>query len=136
MQVTIVTPVGVRFAGEAQSVIAPSVKGDVGILPGHQPLMAALRTGTAVVNVPGQEPLQLVIDGGYIHVVDGEKVSIVTELCEGWRDIDAGSAKTQYDEALAVLQKATEETESETWKNKMRNVDLAQARVRVAASHH
>lgn len=134
MQVTIVTPVGVKFAGEAASVIAPSQSGDVGILPGHQPLMAALRTGPAVVTIPGQEALYLVVDGGYVHVVDGEKVSIVTELCEGWRDIDAAAAKADYEAAFAVLQKASEETESATWKLKKHDVDLADTRIRVAAT--
>lgn len=134
MQVTIVTPVGVKFAGEAASVIAPSQSGDVGILAGHQPLMAALRTGPAIVTIPGQEPLHLVVDGGYVHVVDGDKVSIVTELCEGWKDIDVATAKADYDAALALLQKATEETESATWKLKKHDVDLADTRIRVAAT--
>ncbi|MSQ83866.1 MAG: ATP synthase F1 subunit epsilon [Myxococcales bacterium] len=134
MQVTIVTPVGVKFAGAAASVTAPSVNGDVGILPGHQPLMAALRTGPAVVHVPGQEPLHLVIDGGYVHVIEGDKVSIVTELCEGWPDIDPAAAKTEYDAALAILLTAVEETASATWKLKKREVDLADTRIRVAAT--
>lgn len=134
MQVTIVTPQGVKFAGEAQSVVAPSVSGDVGVLPGHQPLMAALRTGEAVVTVPGQEPLHMVIDGGYVHVISGDHVSIVTELCEGWHEIDQAKAKTDLDEATAELAATREDIASQTWLARKHRVDLATTRLRVVAS--
>ena len=134
MQVTIVTPVGVKFAGEAASVIAPSVKGNVGVLPGHQPMLAALRTGAATVVVPGQEPLHLVVDGGYLHVVGGDQVSIVTELCEGWQEIDPAQAKTDLDAATALMQQAREEITSQAWLVKQHDVDLAAARMQVAAT--
>lgn len=134
MQVTIVTPQGVKFAGEAQTIVAPSVSGDVGVLPGHQPLMAALRTGEAIVTVPGQEPLHLVVDGGYVHVVGGDHVSIVTELCEGWHEIDAAAAKADLDAATAALASTRDDIDSQIWQVRKHDVDLATTRVRVAAS--
>lgn len=134
MQVTIVTPVGVKFAGDAASITAPSVMGDVGILPGHRPLMAALRTGMATVSIPGQEPLNLVVDGGYVHVVSGEHVSIVTELCENWHEIDAGKAKSDHETATQALQASREDVASLGWKVKRHDVDLAETRLRVLAT--
>ena len=134
MHVTIVTPVGVKFDGEAAGVTAPSVLGDVGVLPGHQPMMAALRTGQAIVSVPGQEPLHLVLDGGYLHVVGGDHVNIVTELCESWSEIDSGKAKTDYDTALAALTATREDIASATWQVRKHDVDLAETRLRVVAS--
>lgn len=134
MQVTIVTPVGVKFAGDAASITAPSVMGDVGILPGHRPLMAALRTGLATVGIPGQEPLHLVVDGGYVHVVSGDHVSIVTELCEGWNEIDAAKAKADHEAATVALQQSREAVSSLGWQVKRHDVDLAETRLRVLAS--
>ncbi len=131
MQVTIVTPVGVKFAGEAASIVAPSVSGDVGILPGHQPMLAALRTGPALVTIAGQEPLHLVIDAGYMHVISGDHVSIVTELCESWKEVDVARATSELTEATQVLQQAREEIDSATWKAKKRAVDLASTRIAV-----
>jgi F-type H+-transporting ATPase subunit epsilon len=134
MQVTIVTPTGVKFAGEAAGVTAPSVMGDVGVLPGHQPMMAALRTGEALVQVPGRDPLHLVIDGGYLHVVGGDHVSIVTELCEGWHDVDAAKAKADYDTALAALTATRDDISSAIWQVRKHDVELAETRMRVAAA--
>src|SRR5271169_15629 len=41
----IVTPEGRKLAVTADEVTAPSVDGEFGVLPGHLPLLAALRTG-------------------------------------------------------------------------------------------
>lgn len=134
MQVTIVTPVGVKFAGEVATLVAPSMAGDVGILPRHQPLMAALRTGPALLTIPGQEPLRLLLDGGYMHVVNGEHISIVTELCEGWREIDVAAATAELQRATAELLQAREEVASATWQAKKHAVDLAATRIVIGNS--
>jgi F-type H+-transporting ATPase subunit epsilon len=41
----IVTPTGVALRKQVTDVTAPSVAGEFGVLPGHLPLLAALRTG-------------------------------------------------------------------------------------------
>lgn len=134
MKVDIVTPVGVKFSGEAASVTAPGVMGDVGILPGHQPMLAALRTGVCTLSVPGQEPTHLVIDGGYLHVVGGEAVSITTELCETWQEVDVTAARTALEAATATLAATKDDISTRSWRSKKHDVDLADTRLRVAAT--
>ncbi len=134
MKVEIVTPVGVKFSGDAGGVMAPGVLGDMGLLPGHQPMLAALRTGEAVVSIPGQEPLHLVIDGGYAHVVGGDQVTITTELCEAWQEIDAAAAQALLDTASAALAATKEDVSTMAWQVKKHDVDLATTRLRVVAS--
>jgi F-type H+-transporting ATPase subunit epsilon len=134
MKVEIVTPVGVKFAGECSGVIAPGVLGDLGILPAHEPILAALRTGICIVSVPGNEPQQLVMDGGYLHVTEAGGVTITTELCEAWQEVDAGKAKEALVEAQAALLASKEPTSSKTWQVKKHDVDLAETRIRVAAA--
>ena len=45
MSVDLLTPEGSVFSGQAWMVVAPSVSGELGILPRHQPIVAALRPG-------------------------------------------------------------------------------------------
>jgi F-type H+-transporting ATPase subunit epsilon len=50
----IVTPEGRRLAIQADEVTAPSVDGEFGVLPGHLPLLAALRTGIVSYKIGGE----------------------------------------------------------------------------------
>ena len=49
MNVEVVTPYEVLWSGEASSVVAPALEGDLGILPGRQPVLAILRPGNVRV---------------------------------------------------------------------------------------
>lgn len=134
MQVEIVTPVGVKYSGEAKGVIVPGALGDMGILPGHQPMLAALRTGACFVDLGQHDPLALVVDGGYVHVTDGVKVTITTELCETWQEIDAVAVRAQLDQANAALLATRDAVSTLAWQGKKHAVDLADTRLRVAAT--
>lgn len=134
MQVEIVTPVGVKYSGQAKGVIVPGELGDMGILPGHQPMLAALRTGACLVDLGQHDPLALVVDGGYVHVTDGSKVTITTELCETWQEIDTAAVGAQLEQANAALLATRDAVSTKTWAAKKHAVDLADTRLRVAAT--
>ena len=134
MQVEIVTPVGVKYQGSAKGVIVPGLLGDLGILPGHQPILAALRTGACLVDVGQHEPVSLVIDSGYVHVTGGQNVVITTELCETAQEVDAAAARTELEAATAALVSTREDVASAGWQVKKRAVDLATTRLRVAGT--
>lgn len=140
MKVEIVTPVGLKYSGDAAGVIAPGSLGDVGILPGHQPMVAGLRTGICVIQNPGgtakqgvDADLRLLVDGGYLHVVGGQTITITTELCEQWDEVDVPAARKTLEAATAELLASREETSSQMWLVKKHRVDLADARVRIGA---
>ncbi len=134
MKVEIVTPVGIKYSGEVQGVIAPGASGDLGILPGHQALLSGLRTGVCTVQLGPHNDLLLAVDGGYVHVVGGQSVTITTELCEKAEDIVLDVARKQLEEATAELAQTREDVAAELWKVRKRAVDLAETRVRVGAT--
>ncbi len=134
MKVEIVTPVGIKYSGDVQGVIAPGESGDLGILPGHQALLSGLRTGVCTVQLGPHNDLPLVVDGGYVHVTGGQTVTITTELCEKAEDIVLDAARKQLDEATAELAQTRDDVETELWKVRKRAADLAETRVRVAAT--
>ena len=134
MQVEIVTPVGVKYQGTAKGVIVPGLLGDLGILPGHQPVLAALRTGACLVDVGQHEPVALVIDAGYVHVTGGQNVVITTELCEMAQEVDVAAARSALEAASVALSQSREEVAAAAWQVKKRAVDLAATRLRVAGT--
>ncbi len=72
----LVTPEREVWAGQADFVIARSVAGDLGILPGHEPVLAALDVGAVYIEAGG-ERTAVVVDGGFLHVGElGEETRV------------------------------------------------------------
>jgi F-type H+-transporting ATPase subunit epsilon len=63
----IVTPTGVALREEVADVTAPSVAGEFGVLPGHLPLLAALRTGLVTYHKGGSEE-RVAVHHGFVEV--------------------------------------------------------------------
>lgn len=56
------------WSGEATQLIARTVEGEIGILPGHEPLLAILARGEVRVTLPGGEKLTAQADDGFLSV--------------------------------------------------------------------
>ena len=77
LTVSVISPERVLFEGQASSVVAPGHDGQLGILPGHAPLMTVLGKGVLRLEGAGAES-RFQVDGGFLQVVDN-KVRVVTE---------------------------------------------------------
>lgn len=66
------------WEGEADMVSARTVEGDLGVMPGHEPLLAVLADGEVRVKSGGQDR-SMHVDGGFLSV-DSDKVQIVAEV--------------------------------------------------------
>lgn len=134
MKVEIVTPTGIKYSGDALGVIAPGASGDLGLLPGHRELLSALRTGVCTVQLGPHNELLFALDGGYVHVVDGQSVTITTELAEKPEDIVLDAARKQLEETTAALAATSDDVETQLWQVRRRAVDLAETRIRVGSA--
>jgi F-type H+-transporting ATPase subunit epsilon len=56
------------WSGEATQLIARTVEGEIGILPGHEPLLAILARGEVRVTLPGGEKITAQADDGFLSV--------------------------------------------------------------------
>jgi F-type H+-transporting ATPase subunit epsilon len=79
--VHLVTPEREVWTGEAGFVVARAVDGDIGILPGHTPLLAALAVGRVLIDGDGGRTAA-VVDGGFLHVAHEEDTTRVDILAE------------------------------------------------------
>lgn len=77
MRVTIISPEGAVFDGEADAVTAPAFDGDIGILANHAPLMTTLGSGALSVRV-GDVVTRFRVQGGFLQVVQNS-VRILAE---------------------------------------------------------
>lgn len=135
MQVEIVTPIGQVYSGEAVRVTAPGALGELGILPGHQDMLAGLRVGICVVeNTSHGDKSTFVVDEGYVQVTGGERVIIVTNLAESKRDVDIEKVRAELGEARSRMSETREDVDSRTWMVRKHDCDLAEARLRIAGA--
>ncbi|HEY6591967.1 MAG TPA: F0F1 ATP synthase subunit epsilon [Actinomycetota bacterium] len=81
LEVHLVTPEREVWAGEADFVTARGVDGDLGVLPGHAPLLAALAVGPVFIEAGGSRTA-VAVDGGFLHVAHDDDVTRVDILAE------------------------------------------------------
>ena len=105
----IVTPDGVSFDGQAESLYVRTQTGDIGILPNHIDYAAALGMGQARVTVDGETRTAACI-GGLVSV-SGGNVELVATTFEWSDEIDLERAKSAEERARKAIEdnKLTEE---------------------------
>jgi len=77
LKITVLSPEKTLFEGSVDSVVAPAYDGEVGILPGHAPMMTLLGKGTLRLGAEGRAG-RFNVEGGFLQVVD-DAVRVVTE---------------------------------------------------------
>jgi F-type H+-transporting ATPase subunit epsilon len=96
-----VTPVRVAYQGEAESLIVPAYKGFLGVMKGHQDLVAVLKEGPVWFRA-GTIRRWFAISGGLLEVFGG-RVTILAEACESAEEIDVGRAERARERARERL---------------------------------
>lgn len=90
--VEVVSVDGSLYAGPARFVVVPAQAGDLGVLPGHAPLMARLRPGD--VRIDAAETLTLFVTGGFVEVQPGQ-VTVLADLAYRGEQLDAAAASAR-----------------------------------------
>jgi F-type H+-transporting ATPase subunit epsilon len=98
MHVELVSVERKLWSGEASAVFARTPEGELGILPGHTPLLGALEPGwiVRIDRVEEGDSLKVAVHGGFLSVrKDG--VSVLAEMAEIAEDIDVSRARAALD---------------------------------------
>jgi len=123
LQVDVVAPEGAVWEGEAVSVVARTTEGDIGILAGHEPLMAALVPCAAEVLTPDGHREVIAVEGGFISVFQNH-VSLLSDAAVRAQDYKLDDARNE----LAELKPAMEAGELSREETMHYDMLLAQVR--------
>ena len=131
LRVEVVAANGIAWEGDALSVVARTTEGDLGVLPNHEPFLAALVPCAAEVLTAEGNREVLAIDGGFISVADN-RVSLLSQFAKVAREIDLKAAEHE----LAAAEKRLDagELDEETRQHYLRA--LAQVRAARLAREH
>jgi len=103
--VSVVTPEGPAFEGEAEMLIVPGAAGEIGVLARHAPLIATLRAGSTRIHPgAGADVLEFATGPGFFQVLEDRAIALVDDAVQA-DDIDADAAQRQLDEAQAELER-------------------------------
>jgi F-type H+-transporting ATPase subunit epsilon len=108
--VSVVTPDGPAYEGDAQMIIVPGAAGEIGVLARHAPLIATLQAGSTRVHVSDTEVLEFATGPGFFQVLQDRAIALVDDAVDAQK-IDPARAQQQLDEARAELE-AIERDES------------------------
>ena len=110
--VTVVTPEGQAFHGEAEAVVLPGSEGEFGVLPGHEAFLTSLRIGPMTIRKAGGEELHAAVSQGFAEVHD-DQLSVMVGTCEFAHEIDRTRAEVARDRAQKQLEEMRRTAEGE-----------------------
>ena len=123
LNVAVVSAERSLWSGQAKSIVAKTPEGDIGILPGHEPVLALLVESAPLrIEEPDGSKVLVAIHGGFFSV-EHDNVNVIAEVAELAEDIDLDRAK----EALARAQ------EGGVTEDEMPAVRRAETRIQVAS---
>ena len=100
--VSLVTPDGAAYEGDAEMIIVPGAAGEIGVLARHAPLIAALKAGSTRVHLSGNEVLEFATGPGFFEVLQDRAIALVDDAVRAM-EIDDVRAREQLEAARAEL---------------------------------
>jgi F-type H+-transporting ATPase subunit epsilon len=132
MKLDVVTPEGAKIRDlEVAAITLPGALGEMGILPGHVPLMAAMAVGPMTIETAGG-PRTYAVANGYVEVLE-DAVHVLAEACEAADEIDVERAKAKIEEMTRRLPEIPP-VEGAAYEVALNSLRKAETRVQIAGA--
>lgn len=93
----IVTAERIVYSEEVDTLVAPGIEGELGILPNHSPLLTVMQPGEIRVHKDGEETY-IAVSGGFLEVI-GNNATVLADTAERSEEIDESRAQAAIDRA-------------------------------------
>ncbi|SAI21816.1 ATP synthase F0F1 subunit epsilon [Bordetella ansorpii] len=110
LKVDVVSAEEAIFAGEAKFVALPGESGELGILPGHTPLISRIRPGTVKIVRPDNSEENIFVAGGILEVQPGT-VTVLADTAIRAADLDEARALAAREKAEEALRNAKDKAD-------------------------
>jgi ATP synthase F1 epsilon subunit len=112
---SLVTPEGAAYEGEAEMLVVPGEAGEIGVLARHAPLIALLRAGETRVRTGPSQWQSYATGPGFFKVQRDRAIVLVDEAVSA-DDIDPEQARREAEEARAALEAAGDDPDVDRWR--------------------
>ena len=110
IQVEVVSAEESIFSGPAKLVALPGESGELGILPGHTPLISRIRPGTVKIVRPDNSEENIFVAGGILEVQPGT-VTVLADTAIRAADLDEARALAAREKAEEALRNAKDKAD-------------------------
>ncbi|MFO7765332.1 MAG: F0F1 ATP synthase subunit epsilon [Pelovirga sp.] len=110
LKLEMVTPYKQVLSEEVDELTLPGLVGELGILPGHTPLLTTLRVGELSYRKGGQQ-FHVAVNWGYVEI-DEDAATVLVDTAEKSDEIDLARAKAALDRAEEALKTISSEDKS------------------------
>jgi F-type H+-transporting ATPase subunit epsilon len=118
--VSVVTPEGAAFEGDAEMIIVPGAAGEIGVLARHAPLVALLKAGSTRVHLGDGAVEEFATGYGFFQVLEDRAIALVDDALKA-DDIDDARVQRRLEEAQAELEKVERgESDADRWQLEQR----------------
>jgi F-type H+-transporting ATPase subunit epsilon len=118
--ISLVTPEGPAWEGEAQMFIVPGADGEFAVLARHAPLVAMLKAGSTRIHVSDTEIHEFATGPGFFKVEQDRALALVDDAVSA-AEIDEARARRQLEEAQAELERLERgESDADRWQLEQR----------------
>jgi F-type H+-transporting ATPase subunit epsilon len=118
--ISLVTPDGAVFDGEAQMIVVPGAAGEIGVLARHAPLVATLKAGSTRIHLSETEVVEFATGPGFFKVELDRALALVDDAVNV-KEIDDERARAQLDTAKAELEKVESgDSQADRWQLEQR----------------
>jgi F-type H+-transporting ATPase subunit epsilon len=132
---TLITPLAVKFDGEAELVIAVGTEGEEGVLPSHAPFLTALKPGVLRANVRdangGTTRLELACSEGFMQALPG-KVTVLADAALLPTEIDIAATRDELAKAQDAHKAAGSDLAAQA--REQVKIDFANAKLKVSGA--
>ena len=118
--VSVVTPEGAAFEGDAEMLIVPGAAGEIGVLARHAPLVAMLQAGSTRVHTGDGQVQEYATGPGFFQVLEDRAIALVDHAVQA-DQIDDAAAQRQLETAQAELERIEAgESSADRWQVEQR----------------
>ena len=120
--VSLVTPDGPAYEGEAELIVVPGQAGDIGVLARHAPLIATLKAGSTRIYLDwdADDVREYATGPGFFQVLEDRAIALVDDAVAA-NEIDGERAQKQLDDAQAELERVERgESSADRWQLEQR----------------
>lgn len=110
LQIDVVSAEESIFTGEAKFVALPGESGELGILPGHTPLISRIRPGTVKIVMADDTEVSIFVAGGILEV-QPSVVTVLSDTAIRAEDLDEAKALEAHKKAEEALANAKDKTD-------------------------
>jgi F-type H+-transporting ATPase subunit epsilon len=121
-EVSLVTPEGPAYEGEAEMIVVPGQAGEIGVLARHAPLIATLKAGSTRVYLDRQadDVREFATGPGFFQVLEDKAIALVDDAVLA-SEIDDERARRQLEESQAELERVDRgESNADRWQLEQR----------------